>query len=202
MLISTGYLSKYVSKSLESNEWIGEVVDNNDPIRGRRVKVRVRGWLEGEPSSLPWAHLKCSIGLGGGNYSGFAVPNVGSKVLVSFEHGIYCPIITGVYGNEETSVEEFLQNYPASYGFKDEQGTIIIVDRAAGTLKLHHGPSGNEFLWDKSGNETKLVKGNSKTVVIGTYSVESGGEAKMKGSTTTLESSGASTIKCSGLNIV
>lgn len=194
MLISTGYLTKYVSKSVDSGEWIGTVVANNDPKGCRRVKVEVKGRLEGSPDSLPWAHLKCGIGLGGGNFSGWAVPNVGSKVIVSFQYGIYSPIVVGVRGDESTKIDEFSANYPASYGFKDEQGTVVIVDRAAGTLKLKHGPSGNEFIWNKNGDEHRIIRGNCTTTVTG--------DNKVVAKSNTFESPGKATIKCSTLDIL
>jgi hypothetical protein len=79
----------------------GEVVDNKDPRRLCRARVKIPTILEGIPDDcLPWAMpLFSSFDniVTGEDRSGIGmVPRVGSKVLVQFLNGdVYCPVMLG-----------------------------------------------------------------------------------------------------------
>lgn len=62
----------------------GEVVDNADPLRIGRVKVRIGGLID-ERSA--WAFPMATVGGGAGSSGFFAVPKVGADVGVWFKNG-------------------------------------------------------------------------------------------------------------------
>ncbi len=75
----------------------GFVVDNVDPMRRGRVKVKIPVV---DPDQSPWA-MPCFPVLGRG-MGLFAVPPVGARVWIEFEQGdLDYPIWTGCFGDEE-----------------------------------------------------------------------------------------------------
>lgn len=127
----------------------GTVVNNNDPLKIGRVKVRVPQLLPVEAitdSQCPWAVMKRSTGWGGNSErSSFFVPEVGSKVLVQFNGGdIYSPIYETCPPDNSTKITDFNTNYPNRSGWKDPDGNILTIDSTDNTLSYVHS-SGFEF---------------------------------------------------------
>lgn len=77
-----------------TGNYIGRVVDNNDPKKEGRIKVSVFSLFDNlESENIPWAYPSTNIT--GGSYSGggfLSIPKIGSTVRVQFEKGnIYKP---------------------------------------------------------------------------------------------------------------
>ncbi|QPB08522.1 Rhs element Vgr protein [Vibrio phage Va2] len=169
-LLNLAYYARHQSQELTDVEWVGKVVENVDPKGLGRVKVEVEGMLEGAPELLPWCHIKKMPMIGGGvNLSFFSVPNIDSEVLVSFESGVYHPYVVGILDTEKTKNPNFTleEDYPTVYGFEDETGTKLVINRNKKSIELFHGPTQNQFIWDGEGNETRIIKGNRTTTVEG-----------------------------------
>lgn len=117
--------------------WIGEVVDNNDPKKLGRVKIKIAGFLEGDASSLPWAIPENPTGFGGtGSDSSFMVPVVGAKVNVHFMYDdIYFPVYRGFYQSSNTHQTAFDSNYPNKYGHIAGE-TKIVIDRQTNQVEI------------------------------------------------------------------
>lgn len=75
--------------NLHGTNWIGEVVDIEDPTQEGRIRVKVFGKFdELEPESIPWASPRTKISGGSATGSGsFSVPKLGSIVGIIFENG-------------------------------------------------------------------------------------------------------------------
>jgi predicted chitinase len=71
--------------------WIGEVVDNADPLKNGRCKIKVYGRFDNIPKdSIPWASPMNRL-LGGQH----TMPNIGDIVEVTFDNdNIYMPLYT------------------------------------------------------------------------------------------------------------
>lgn len=86
--------SEYYNDNLKDTKWLGEVVNNEDPLLEQRIKIRVFGKFdELLEEDIPWAHPKqndnAGSSTGGGRYN---VPKVGNIVSVTFDNGnIYHP---------------------------------------------------------------------------------------------------------------
>ena len=89
--------------NLRDTHWLGQVVDNNDPLKSGRCKIRVFGKFDTiENEFIPWASPANTVTTGF-----YAVPGVGEVVGVRFNNGnIYHPEYTyGVKTNPELKSE-------------------------------------------------------------------------------------------------
>jgi hypothetical protein len=74
--------------NLRDSHWIGEVVENQDPLLEGRCKIRVFGKFDKlPPDAIPWATAMNRNGVGT-----HMVPNIGDVVAVRFDNGnLYHP---------------------------------------------------------------------------------------------------------------
>lgn len=74
---------------LKNTQWLGKVVDINDPLKEGRVKVKVFGKFDNLSNDIiPWARPATRITGGSASGSGFhSVPKLGSIVGVYFDNG-------------------------------------------------------------------------------------------------------------------
>lgn len=136
----------------------GVVLDNNDPDKRGRIKVRVFGIFTADilTTNLPWAAPAQSIFSGAGSGFGhFAVPEVNSQVFVFFEGGdLYQPVYwaeapNGVHGlpSERTI------NYPNRRIIKTKAGLGVYIDDTDLKIRIVH-PTGKYIEMNSSGDVT------------------------------------------------
>jgi len=148
------------------------VVDNNDPEKLGRVKVKFP-WNDADES--PWVRMVTSHA---GSERGIVfIPEVGDEVLVGYEFGSPdYPIILGALYNKEESP-------PGDTGGENNDIKLIIT---RGGNKI--------YLSDKDGDEEIQVamKDNQNTIVMKasgpSLSIESQGDISIKGKNITIES--------------
>lgn len=119
----------------------GKVVENNDPKRLGRVKVRIEGVLESiDITLLPWIYPKNPIGFGGSqDASSLVAPDVGAELTIEFPHReIYFGFYTGYWQSELNNQGLFAEDYPNTYGFRDTQNTYYKVNRAKRFAEFRH----------------------------------------------------------------
>ena len=150
----------YVSHDdLIGTDWIGEVVDNNDPEFSGRCRVRVYGKFDGtlnidDPNSgfsipdsdLPWAYPAASNIFAGGESKGagsLSVPKVGSKVKIRFSGGnIYSPEYCAVQDLNQGVIDEVSSSYQNSHVlFFDQDENVKVVYTPARGLEIFHKDS-------------------------------------------------------------
>jgi hypothetical protein len=150
----------YVSKDqISSTDWIGEVVDNNDPEFSGRCRVRVYGKFDGtvnidDPNSgftipnedLPWAFPAASNIFAGGESKGagsLSVPKVGSKVKIRFSGGnIYSPEYWAIQDVNDSLISEISSSYQNSHVlFFDEDEKVKVVYTQSKGLEIFHKDS-------------------------------------------------------------
>jgi len=139
--------------------WKAEVVDNKDPDKLGKVKIKVLGLIEGEVSDLPWAYPLNPSGLGGKpDSSSFAVPEIGSFIQVNFPYyDIYFPFYSGYWQDKTTHQPVFDEDYPESFG-------SIASD-------------GFEFFHNKKTKITRFkLPGNTTITQTGTYTMNASGQ--------------------------
>ncbi|MBU0959520.1 MAG: hypothetical protein KKB31_06245 [Nanoarchaeota archaeon] len=108
----------------------GEVVDNKDPSRSGRCKIKVYGIYDGvAKQDLPWADPCFPIG-GSKGYGSVYIPVIGSKVFVVFEAGeIFSPVYLGASPLEGDIPAEI--DVPNKYLIiKTKSGAQILVSDA------------------------------------------------------------------------
>lgn len=120
------------SDNLSTTDWLGEVIDINDPLKIGRVKIRVWGKFdELDPTFIPWAnpltHIMSGSPSGG---SSFSTPKLNSIVGVTFDNGdIYHP----QYHYHQRISDEVREEIKDSY----ENAQVLIYDTVTeGHLKI------------------------------------------------------------------
>lgn len=121
----------------------GVVIDNEDPEKLLRCRVRVAVLHRDIPDDLvPWA-LPMNLGGGNGMTGGvgmISVPVVGSKVSMMFmDDSLYhAAYISWRIETSDDIPAELLADYPDAWGFLDGGGNLLLVNNVTGLVKFHH----------------------------------------------------------------
>jgi len=124
---------KITNKELANKEFIGTVVDNNDPENSFRCKIQVDSIFDNiEIENIPWAHPannnKFASTEDGGFGSG-SVPKIGTKVKVKFDMGDrYSPqyySIQNINPDLQSELETDYQNSHVLLYDKEQQLKVI-----------------------------------------------------------------------------
>ena len=120
--------------NLFTGNYRGEVLDNNDPNKTGRIKVRVYPMMVGEDLTedcIPWAIPAMPLWNGSSSGQGFlAVPKVGSYVWVFFEQGdIYQPVYFAEAPDPTRGIPTLSAiNYPNRKVATSSGGITFVVD--------------------------------------------------------------------------
>lgn len=112
----------------------GFVVDNNDPLKLGRIKVTIPDVYvmeNNDPSTLPWIWKFNNSFLGGSkNSECFSVPELNSLVWVMYPlDDLEFPFYTNYPYGQSCQTNEFTEDYPNMYGFKDSSGLLVRVNK-------------------------------------------------------------------------
>lgn len=182
-------LNQVENQDYSQNIFIGKVVDNNDPLKLRRVKCSIPNMYEEQsPANLPWIAPMFfgHVANGGGNGSAHLAPAIGSELVIEFQmgsplHGLY---IASPMRPGQLPAEFVDADWQWTYGWKDPTGNIFLVNSKAGsnTIRLFHA-SGTEFKITNEGrihvhgveNLAVQIDGNADVTVNGNTSVTTHG---------------------------
>ena len=137
-------------KNRKGASYEGTVVDNADPLKLGRVRVRVPQIHGVETDAefiqtydLPWINQRPPAFLGNTQNSGmFLVPDVGSTVIVEYPTSeTYFGYYKGGVTSTETRTTAFDEDYPNTYGFVNADHSFTI-NKEKHTWSFVH-PSGN-----------------------------------------------------------
>ena len=129
----------FKKQQLSESLYLGTVIDNVDPLKIGRLRVRVvevHGSSADNDASLPWATPLRSPQLGAAaDLSSFHVPDIGTRVLIMFHRGsIYSPLYSFIPLSLTEKWSEMDTNYPERYGFIDSLGNKTVIDKTDKTL--------------------------------------------------------------------
>ena len=98
------------SDNIRDTHWLGEVVDNNDPLKNGRCRVRVYGKFDNIPTdAIPWA-APSNTHAPGQHF----VPRNGDIVSITFDNGnIYLPMYS-YYINQNAELKKEVLNGAAN----------------------------------------------------------------------------------------
>lgn|SRR5574343_628914 len=137
-------IKQFITDSDNKGDYLGIIVDNNDPEMEGRCRINVFGKFDDlDPENLPWAHPVQSAIFGGGENSGagsFSFPKLGSLVRVKFNNGdIYAPEYYVIENLNEALKTEISESYVnAQVLLYDEDEDIkIIYTQEKGLLFFH-----------------------------------------------------------------
>jgi hypothetical protein len=115
--------------------YLGQIVDNKDPLYQGRARVNVFGFFDGIPTEdLPWAEqiagLSFDGGFGGGNIS---IPRIGTVVAVHFEENNYYKM--NYHYIKEIS-PSLLEELKQENSYEGTQSIVYDTEAQPGTLKM------------------------------------------------------------------
>lgn len=155
----------------------GTVVDNNDPLQLRRVRVQCPSvYGDAATTDLPWAMVDKISGnqIGNSKDDGtFGVMSIGTAVWVEFQADDYgnddhdLPLVTAFDITQAVQKAEELVNYPNRYGFKDKVGNLFYVDRQTKEVQINLFTNMVTIHVDQNGNITFTTQGNINQTVQG-----------------------------------
>lgn len=160
--IAGSYLNEVEDDNYTQN-YVGQVLDNNDPLKWGRCKVRVHGLHDDIPNEdLPWATPEFALPIG--PKGSWIIPEVGTIVYVKFDDGdFYEPL----YGSAVLDLENINfeadkdEDYPDSVIlYETKNGDYLKINRAKGEMTLKSG-SGVVFKFNQNG-DIKLVNNNTE----------------------------------------
>ena len=161
-----------MSKDLIGKKFVGTVVYNADPEKWARVKVSIKGLFDGYAvADLPWVAVPQPVFRGAmGGAGGLLVPRVGSKVMVVFDNGeINSGFVEGELVDKNSKRTALHENYPNTYGFVDENGTVFKVNTVTKVLTVAH--QGSSVVLGASGNITVSSVGSVDVVAAGNVNI-------------------------------
>jgi len=155
----------------------GIVVDNNDPDKQGKCRIRVYGIFEKDipDDDLPWALPDFTFI--GSKVGSFVVPPIDAIVKVYFDNGdIYSPHYTSkaVKANSQSTQKDI--DYPHNMVlFESDDGDYLTVNRKAKITTFHHN-SGTTITINKQGEVIFDVKGSRMIIKNAKYTDLGGSE--------------------------
>lgn len=119
----------------------GIVMENSDPKKIGRIKVFVKGYIEGSVANLPWCIPEYPIVNGGSpGMLNFSVPEIGAAVSVIFQGGNpYVPMYVGAWVSENMHVDQlFGEDYPNTTGVVHPSGSFSRTNNALNYSEFFH----------------------------------------------------------------
>lgn len=126
--------------------FLGTVSDNKDPMKLKRVRIKVPELIEGDGEDLPWAMPVTE------DFEHVKVPEIGTVVYVQLQKGDkHYPIYFGSSTSNKQVIPSILgTNYPDRYGMRDSKNNYFFVDKMTGEVEFQHH-SGTKINVDDSG---------------------------------------------------
>lgn len=142
-------------KPKEDLSFTGVVVDNLDPLKLCRVRVRISLYEDLDVELIPWARPELPFFLGLSSKSIMcSVPEVGSWVDVKFkEKDKKQPTYCGTAPNLKNICNFFSddEDYPNVYGFIDSVNNFFRINKIKKTIQVRHSSSSN-VLFNENGS--------------------------------------------------
>jgi hypothetical protein len=115
--------------------YLGQIVDNRDPLYRGRAKINVFGFFDGIPvDDLPWAEQIAGLSFGGNSGGGnISIPRIGSVVAVHFEDNNYYKLTYHYIKEISTALLEELKE---ENSYEGTQSLVYDTEAQPGTLKM------------------------------------------------------------------
>lgn len=133
---------RFLSQALNDKDWMGIIVDNEDPEFEFRCKVRVFGLFDELPiESIPWS-FPANQGIFASTNGGFgsgSVPKNGTFVKVKFNSGNkYAPEYYAIQNINSVLKSEISGDYLGTHvlAYDEDEDLKIIYQKGAG-IKIH-----------------------------------------------------------------
>jgi len=103
----------FIKHDLHDNDWVGVIINNQDPTFSGRAQVRVFGVMEGIiDKHIPWASPVNSDVYGFDGGASLSVPKIGQFVRIQFNNGdIYAPEILAIQNIDTDLIDKIKEDY-------------------------------------------------------------------------------------------
>jgi hypothetical protein len=134
--------NRLLSQDLAIKDYVGEVIDTNDPEKEFRCKIRVYGLFDDiEDEKLPWAYPGGNTIFGGksGGFGSGSVPKKGALVKVKFANGdLYSPEYMAMQNINPALKAELGDDYEGTHvlAYDEDEDLKILYQKGTG-LKIH-----------------------------------------------------------------
>jgi hypothetical protein len=133
---------RFLSQVLSEKDWMGYVVDNNDPEFEFRCKIRVIGLYDELPvEAIPWA-FPINSGIFAANNDGYgsgSVPKIGTMVRVKFNsNNKYAPEYFAIQHINDSLRDIISSDYQGTHvlAYDSDEDLRIIYQKGSG-IKIH-----------------------------------------------------------------
>lgn len=118
--------------------YCGVVIDNADPLKLERIRVRIPHLIEDDTMPIWLAPIKQSPFGQSASWGTFGVPTIGSVVFcIMQQEDIHNMLYMGSFLTKESRLPDAGVNYPYRYGFVDPKGNKFWVDMTEGGVTFH-----------------------------------------------------------------
>ena len=131
----------FINNDLHDNDWVGIVVNNQDPTFSGRAKVRVLGVMDGIiDDHLPWATPITGDVYGLDGAGMMSVPKIGSWVRIQFNNGdLYAPEIRAIQNLDTDLIDKIKDDYDGAHVILHDpvENLSIIFLRTSGLMVFY-----------------------------------------------------------------
>ena len=193
----------FINNDLHDNDWIGIVINNQDPTFAGRAQVRVFGIMEGiVDEHIPWAYPVNSNIFGGDGGGSLSIPKLGLFVRIRFNNGdLYSPEMTAIQNIDTELIARIKDDYDGTHVllwdplenlsiiFQRESGLMIFFRDSffqispESMITLQHADS--ESLIQMEGDVTRIVTKNEVEVSAAAKVTVTADEVIVNGNQTT-----------------
>lgn len=184
--------------------YLGQIVENKDPLYRGRAKINVFGFFDGIPvEDLPWAEQISGLSFGGNSGGGnISIPRIGTVVAVHFEENNYYKLTYHYIKEISTALLEELKeenSYEGTqsllYDSEAEPGTLKIIYTKRNGLVFQLGDATIQLDTQNAGTDKEKLRikikmnedeirmekqGTEQKVIIKSENIELGEEAAQK----------------------
>jgi len=130
--------TNFLKKDLHDKDWIGVVINNNDPTFSGRAQVKVFGVMDDlSQEHIPWASPVNNSIYGKSGSGNLSVPKKGTFVRVQFNNGdIYAPEILGIQNIDQNLINKIKDDYEGTHvlAYDADEELSIIYQKANGLM--------------------------------------------------------------------
>jgi|AntAceMinimDraft_10_1070366.scaffolds.fasta_scaffold06500_4 hypothetical protein len=193
----------FLDRNLADNDWIGLVLNNQDPTFSGRAQVRVFGVMNGIiDEHIPWAYPVNSNVFGGDGGGSISIPKIGQFVRIRFNNGdVYSPEIIAIQNIDTNLIDRIKEDYDGTHVILHDpiEDLSIIYQKNSGLMvfyrdsffqispdsmiTLQHADS--ESLIQMEGDITRIVTKNEVEVSAATKATITADEVVINGNQTT-----------------
>jgi len=194
---------KFLEHDLHDEDWIGIVINNQDPTFAGRAQVRVFGLMDDIiDEHLPWASPVNSLFYAGDGGGTLSVPKLGQFVRIQFNNGdIYAPEIECIQNIDTNLIERIKDDYDGTHVIMHDplEDLTIIYQRNSGLMIYLRGSffqispdsmitlqhADTESLIQMEGDVTRIVTKNEVEISAAAKVTVTADEVIVAGSQTT-----------------